>query len=222
MKKLILCTYMVVCVAMVDGAIAAVVGYSCTTGDCIQNNATYSGSSCSCDGYMLSIYPEYRCSADIDCAYDDDDTEYGRCYNGWCARVIRTGNCKDYQYAGENHATDGLFDNTCYKCPSNATCDGSDMNCNAGYYRVYLGANKQVIDLSSTDYIGALLLGCQKCPSGTSGETVTSDYGALEIWDCYATGGTDDTGTYIYTSDCHYEEQLHNKKSPIMGDFNRI
>ncbi|MCM1294273.1 MAG: hypothetical protein NC311_01790 [Muribaculaceae bacterium] len=202
MKKLIICTSAVICMAIGDAS-ASVSEYTCKTGDCKQSSISYSGSSCSCDGYMMSISPQYTCTRPVDCAYDDDDTEYAHCYNGWCARVIRQDSCEDYQYEGSQYASDGLFDNTCYNCPAHATCNGYSMTCDTGYYMVYLGQNQQVVD-KTTDV--ALVLGCQKCPAGTGGQIITSEPDAREIWECYATGGTDSTGTYIYKSKCYYDD----------------
>lgn len=203
MKKLILCTSVAVCMAVCRNSMGDVNEYNCNTGDCLGDEG-YSGSSCTCDGYAMAINPEYTCTTSIDCAYDYDDTEYAQCHNGWCARVIRNGySCADYQYAGEYYGTEGLFDNTCYNCPTYATCDGFNMECDIGYYRVYLGTNQQVVD---PNYHNALVLGCQKCPAGASVDATTSEPGATDITDCYVTGGTDNTGTFIYTSECYYEE----------------
>lgn len=197
MKKLIICTSAVICMAIGDAS-ASVSEYSCNRGTCTQNIA-YSGASCTCDGYAMSTSPRYTCTRDVDCAYDDDDTENAVCYKGWCARNI-SDSCEDYQYEGASYALEGLFDDACYNCPTHATCNGYSMDCNAGYYMVHLGKNQQITDDD------ALVLGCQKCPSGTSGQTITSEPDAREIWECYATGGTDNTGTYVYTSKCYYEE----------------
>lgn len=78
----------------------------------------------------------------------------------------------------------------CKTCPSNANCpggNGSTFYCNVGYYKY-----------GST---------CSRCPSSGGVYGTTASSGATAITACYlpsGTTGSDETGSFTYTSNCYY------------------
>lgn len=88
--------------------------------------------------------------------------------------------------------SDGHEQKTTKTC-NTATCkcnSSTEYRCAAGYYGVsFLGRS-----------------GCTRCPS-SGGVYGTSTAGSnTKITDCYMTSGSDDTGTFTYTSNCYYTE----------------
>ncbi len=78
----------------------------------------------------------------------------------------------------------------CYKCPSNATCSGNTITCNAGYYKT-----------GNT---------CVRC-AYQDGVFGTSPAGSTDDTACYVppnTNLTDTSGTYIFTNNCYYSGGL--------------
>lgn len=74
-----------------------------------------------------------------------------------------------------------------------ATCmcmKSTSYRCASGYY----GSGKTVSGASSPD--------CTACPN--SGKSVACDNS--DITKCYATGGSDASGTFSYTQNCYYTE----------------
>lgn len=107
--------------------------------------------------------------------------------------------CTSYSCDSGYYGTATSASAGCTVCPSNATCTGgndSTFLCDKGYYK------------SSTS--------CSRCPSetnydGTRIYGTTTDTGAISMTDCYMpknTPITDWTGTYEFTSDCYYNNQV--------------
>ena len=90
----------------------------------------------------------------------------------------------------------------CAECPPNADCSNTTqpyVECHAGYYLVSKGNS-----------ISGYTKTCEQCPSlGQNNVKGRSAYGSTSITQCYIPLNTDildATGTYLFTSDCHYSE----------------
>lgn len=88
----------------------------------------------------------------------------------------------------------------CAACPPNADCSNTTepyVECHAGYYLV-----------SEGNAISGYTKTCEQCPSlGQNNVKGRSAYGSTSITQCYIPLNTDildATGTYWFTSDCHY------------------
>lgn len=103
--------------------------------------------------------------------------------------------CTSYSCNSGYYGTATSSSAGCVACPSNATCAGgndSTFVCNRGYYK------------NGTT--------CNRCPT-EDGVTygTTKDAGATSMTECYMpanTSVTDWTGTYIFTSDCYYDNSV--------------
>lgn len=159
--------------------------------------------------FYTSLSYNVQCDTDADCfdggnaKYDYDEKDVS-CYKGkygygsvWetygvCAYKYRI-SCDSNHFQGYDYATvllNPILDNTCIMCPDKATCNGLEVECNDGYY------------LTNTDTPYNPI--CAACPGG-AGITVHSDR-ATDVFECYATDGTDSSGTFEYLARCNYEE----------------
>lgn len=115
------------------------------------------------------------------------------CY-GWYKYVNGLGNavegcmyvCNDGLYGYPSASSDNITCTSCngFNCPVgyNYLKPALSDDCASGYYKMYAS--------------------CLQCPDGGA-----SDVGATSITDCYlptGTSGSDSTGRYTYTSNCHY------------------
>ena len=191
-------------------AVASSAQFYCSDG---SRPTTGSGYDTFCDEAVFYTYlgDNIRCDTDADCfdggnaKYDYDEQDvycykgtYGYVSNretyGICAYKYRNeAECKSNQFFGSWYATtldNPILDNVCMMCPDNATCDGKDVECHDGYY----------LTNTNTPYNPI----CAKCP-GAPGLIVHSN-NAIRIEECYATGGTDSSGTFEYAGMCTYSE----------------
>lgn len=103
---------------------------------------------------------------------------------------------------------------SCGACPANSTCTSpTNFTCNSGYVKNSAGTGCEKITCPAGQYLNNSA--CTDCPpSLLKGQSmnITSNAGSTSITDCYATGGTDSTGTYTFTEPCHYK-----KDSAIIG-----
>lgn len=84
----------------------------------------------------------------------------------------------------------GYESRTTKRCGPLTKCEcvsNTEYRCAAGYY--------------GTPYFSGTK-GCTKCP----GDGTSLADSNTKITDCYMTGGSDDTGTFTYTSNCYYTE----------------